>query len=383
MLYIYLSGLSLRKIAERLRDKGVWRSHEAIRRWIKRLGLRRNRVEKPKARAKPGTTILLENPIEGVERIFRVIWQLYRIALKSECRIMYYVRPLKPKHIFRLLDPRSMVNMELPDEWIGFVKGRISFKQALENALNIDFYVDEIARMDFERKYRPRKARWGFKHRSFFRNLIDPPGMRDLWSLAERAARIAFKLTGWRYRGLRYNPVKLAAALTLKFVPRPKGYRLLAKSLRDGFLSTGLSGEAYPSKSTLHYFAKRMPKHVYTAILLALYAIIFGEYVRIYGLNVLRYAYYVVDSTNISIEKYVKAFRRLREVLEKARVKFIVLYWPIADIALTFFGRPRELVDWLKILLENGVLICDREFWSRKLIYACNRLNIGLQLFPG
>jgi len=44
---------------------------------------------------------------------------------------------------------------------------------------------------------------------------------------------------------------------------------------------------------------------------LALYAIIFGEYVRVYGLNVLRYAYYVVDSTNISVEKYVKAFRRL------------------------------------------------------------------------
>ena len=68
-----------------------------------------------------------------------------------------------------------------------------------------------------------------------------------------------------------------------------------------------------------------MPKHVYTVILLALYVIIFGEYVRVYGLNVLRYAYYVVDSTNISIEKYVKAFRRLREVLEKVRVKFIVL----------------------------------------------------------
>jgi len=61
MLYLYLSGLSLRKIAERLREKGVGRSHEAVRRWIKRLGLRRNRVEKPKARAKPGTTILLEN----------------------------------------------------------------------------------------------------------------------------------------------------------------------------------------------------------------------------------------------------------------------------------------------------------------------------------
>ena len=202
----------------------------------------------------------LKIPVEGVERIFRVIWQLYGIALialKSKCRIMYYVRPLKPKHIFRLLDPRSMVNMELPDEWIGFVKGGISFKQALEKALNIDFYVDEIARISFERKYRPRKARWGFKHRSFFRNLADPPGTHDLWSLAERATRMAFKLTGWRYRGLRHDPVKLATALRLKFVPRPRGYRLLAKSLRDSCLSTGLSGEAYPSKSTLHYFAKR------------------------------------------------------------------------------------------------------------------------------
>jgi len=127
----------------------------------------------------------------------------------------------------------------------------------------------------------------------------------------------------------------------------------------------------------------RGPKHVYTAILLALYAIIFGEYVRVYGLNVLRYAYYVVDSTNISIEKYVKAFRRLREVLEKARVKFIVLYWPIADIALTFFGRPRELVDWLKILPENGVLICDREFGLEGLYMYVVDLILGFQLFLG
>ena len=382
ILYLYLSGLSLRRIAERLRSKGIERSHEAIRRWVKRLGLKENRVEKPKANVKASTTILLENPVKGVERIFRIIWQLYGIALKSKYRIMYYVKPLKPKQVFRLLDPRSMVGIELPDEWIGFVKDRISFKQALEKALNIDFYVDEIARISFERKYRPRKARWGFKHRSFFRNLVDPPGMHDLWSLAERAARIAFKLTGWRYRGLRHDPVKLAAALMLKFVPRPKGYRLLAKSLRDSCLSTGVEGEAYPSKSTLHYFAKRMPKHVYTAILLALYAIIFGEYIRVYGLNVLRYAYYVVDSTNVSVERYVKAFRRLREVLEKARVKFIVLYWPIADIALTFFGRPRELVDWLKILPRNSLLICDREFWSRRLIYACNRFSIGLSIIP-
>jgi len=68
--------------------------------------------------------------------------------------------------------------------------------------------------------------------------------------------------------------------------------------------------------------------------------------------------------------------------LEKARVKFIVLYWPIADIALTFFGRPRELVDWLKILPRNGLLICDREFWSRRLIYACSRFSIGLSIIP-
>ena len=47
-IYLYLSGLSLR-------EKGVGRSHEAVRRWVKRLGLRRNRVEKPKARAKAET----------------------------------------------------------------------------------------------------------------------------------------------------------------------------------------------------------------------------------------------------------------------------------------------------------------------------------------
>jgi len=53
-----------------------------------------------------------------------------------------------------------------------------------------------------------------------------------------------------------------------------------------------------------------MPKHVYTAILLY----VIGEYVCVYGLNVLRYAYYyVVDSTNVSVEKYVKAFRSLGE----------------------------------------------------------------------
>jgi len=124
-----------------------------------------------------------------------------------------------------------------------------------------------------------------------------------------------------------------------------------------------------------------MPKHVYTVILLALYAIIFEEYVRVYGLNVLRYAYYVVNSTNVSIEKYVKAFRRLREVLEKARVKFIVLYWPIADIALTFFGRPRELVDWLKILPRNSLLICDREFGLEGLYMHVIGLVLGFQLF--
>jgi len=81
---------------------------------------------------------LLENPVKGVERIFRIIWQLYGIASKSKYRIMYYIKPLTSKQVFRLLDPRSMVGIELPDEWIGFIKDKISFKQALEKALNID-----------------------------------------------------------------------------------------------------------------------------------------------------------------------------------------------------------------------------------------------------
>ena len=49
--------------------------------------------------------------------------------MKSGCKIMYYVKPLKPKQVFRLLDPRSMVGIELPDKWIGLVKDKISFNK--------------------------------------------------------------------------------------------------------------------------------------------------------------------------------------------------------------------------------------------------------------
>ena len=65
MLYISISGLSLRKIAERL-EKRVLEKHKSVRRWIKRLRKEKG-VEKPKANVKPGTTILLKIQLKALK----------------------------------------------------------------------------------------------------------------------------------------------------------------------------------------------------------------------------------------------------------------------------------------------------------------------------
>ena len=95
----------------------------------------------------------------------------------------------------------------------------------------------------------PRKARW---KRSFLNRLVPRPSLRDLWPLAVNAAGIASRLCRWGRRGRVHDPVRLPAALLLKYVPAANSYRQLADALRR----EGLRCEAYPSKSALFEVAR-------------------------------------------------------------------------------------------------------------------------------
>ena len=76
------------------------------------------------------------------------------------------------------------------------------------------------------------------------------------------------------------DPVRLPAALLLKYVPAAKSYRQLADALRREGLSTGLRCEAYPSKSTLFEVACSMlsvPVTVITVLYLRVFMLYAGK----------------------------------------------------------------------------------------------------------
>ena len=163
---LYLSGLSLRQVVEELEKKGVRRSREAVRKWLKRFGIeaRKTRVKKHKR----SRVISLPN-IELPRSLKNILAKLYASLEEADKpRILALKTHLTARQALNILNPKHFTSISLPN-WCAFVKGKLSFREALEEACNlsISYYVEEAVSIEREKALKPRKARWGFKKRSF------------------------------------------------------------------------------------------------------------------------------------------------------------------------------------------------------------------------
>ena len=299
---LYLSGMSLRQVAKELEKLGVKRSHEAVRRWLKKLG----KAARQTARKKRSSRVASLPRLQPPKSLRKAAEKLYESLEEAEApSLLLLKRSLTAKQALSLLSPKHNAGL-FPSNWCALVKGRLSFREALEEACeaSASYYAEEAARREREKALRPMKARWGLKRRSFLPRLVPRPGIRDLWPLALKAARAAAKVCGWSRRGRVHDPVKLLAALLLKYVPSPKSYRQLAYALRAEKLSTGLRGEAYPSKSTLFHAARTTPLRVLAAAVTLLYLQLLAAYAEKLGRAVAGCPAFAVDSTCLGFDRF-------------------------------------------------------------------------------
>ena len=332
-IYLYSSGLSLRQVAKELEKRGVKRSREAIRKWVLKLRKRPEKRESKKQKKKKPRPIKL-SPESRVKRLPHIPTEkkllknaekLYaRIEKRPEPKLLLLKKPLKAKQALSLLSPKHLTSTAIP-EWCALIKGKLSFREAVKAACREaeKYYIEESIRAEREKAWRPRKARWSLKKRSFLTQLIPQPSLRDLWPLAVKAASTASRVCGWSRKGRIHDSVKLLAALLLKYVPTAKSYRGLAEALKREKLSTGLRREAYPSKSTLFDVAHSTPLKVLLAAITVLYLQILALYAKKLGCKLVDYAFYAVDSTCAGFDSFAGSGRRL--------LKFAVLYWPMGS----------------------------------------------------
>jgi len=372
-IYLYSSGLSLRQVAKELEKRGVKRSYEAIRQWVIRLG---GKTRERTAREKQGKNASPSKPeaktrvhrlprVRPAEKIVEDAEKLYeRVEKRPKPQLLILKKPLRARQALSLLSPKYLTSL-FPANWCAFVKGKLEFNEAVEAACMeaVSYYIEETARVERERTWRPRKARWGLKRRSFLARFAPHPSLKDLWPLAVKAASAASRVCRWNRRGRVHDSRRLLAALLLKYVPSPKSYRQLAEALRREKLSTGLGGEAYPSKSTLFDVARSVPLGVLLTAITILYLQLLALYARKFGRAVVDYAFYTVDSTCIGFDSFSGSGRLL--------LRFAVLYWPVGGAVACVFGGAKCLAELVGLVPRWGVLIGDGEFWCRRLLLAC------------
>jgi len=271
-IHLYSLGLSLRQVAREL-EKSARRSHEAVRRWLAKLG--KNARRNARKGREAYSCVQRLPPIRLPESLLRRAEELYNsIGEMAKPSLPVLRKPLKAKQALSLLNPKHLTSL-FPLSWCAIAE-KIGFEKAVEEACAapVSYYVEETGRVERERAWRPRKARW---RRSFLSRLVPRPSLRDLWPLAVNIARITYRLCRWSRRGRVHDPARLLAALLLKYVPAAKSYRQLADTLRREGLSTGLRCEAY-LPSTLFEAARNVPLSVLLTAITVLYLQVFMLY---------------------------------------------------------------------------------------------------------
>ena len=104
-IYLYSLGLSLRQVARELEKRSVKRSHEAVRRWLAKLGksagrnMRRSREAYGRVRRLP--------PIKLPESLFRRAEELYSsIGEMAKLSLPVLGKPLKARQALSMLNPK-------------------------------------------------------------------------------------------------------------------------------------------------------------------------------------------------------------------------------------------------------------------------------------
>ncbi len=114
-IYLYSLGLSLRQVARELEKRGVRRSHEAVRRWLAKLGksARRNTRESREAYSR----VQRLPPIKLPESLFKRAEELYNsIGEMAKPSLLVLRKPLKAWQALSMLNPKHLTSL-FPLSW--------------------------------------------------------------------------------------------------------------------------------------------------------------------------------------------------------------------------------------------------------------------------
>jgi|GEM_PF-2398931 len=233
------------------------------------------------------------------------------------------------------------------------------------------YYVEEYAKYLEEKRLRGKKARWALKTRSYFRGYADEPDVEDLWLCAVAVARIVAECVDIGIGGRVHDPALLLAALMLKYAYKPLSFRELAKLLRRHGLSTGVRGEAYASKSTLHRaFHGVKPEAINLAIAL-LYLLIHAFWCYRLGGAVGHIQLYAADTFYVVLDGYATRIVKGVEKDVKEAVRATALVWVPESCVVAVVSSAKAASGWVELLPRGSLLTGDGEFDCRELLLAC------------
>jgi len=148
VIYLCSLGLGLGQVAREL-EKSARRSHEAVRRWLAKLG-KNARMNAGKGREAYSRVHRLP-PIRLPESLLRRTEKLYNsIGEMAKPSLPVLRKPLKAKQALSMLNPKHPASFQL--SWCAIAEG-IGFRKAVEEACvaPVSYYVEETGRVGRER----------------------------------------------------------------------------------------------------------------------------------------------------------------------------------------------------------------------------------------
>ena len=307
-----------------------------------------------------------------------------------EANIYVFKKPVSPGLVPTLMDVNSQPKYTMPVEnYIAFVKGRLSYEEALNNITEKTCYsiVRDTALRERDAKKPRRKRRWGRKTRNPFRHYLKINiGFREAYEIALYIAIAVVKLLGPCMqaksrvgRPITYDAVKMFAALLVKRLFN-LSFERLSLMLRGHGISLALSGEAYPCASTLYNYYLKIGIRYYQLAILILYLKIFSKYIAYFGVDL----HMGLDSCFVRLDHYAEGFRKGYRCLAKACFKFYAWCW-LKWNAIAFVAFSKKGLLSFSKLVPGGVLLADGEFSDRNFLMMLNKrfkLAVNIRFSP-